>query len=87
MPKCWHCQAEFTEEHHLRIVYGTAPLYGPWMGWRTAGRYLIGPGGVRVTPERLRGLLWAEEQRKRVCRRKDSLHPNIAVLAKRPEGL
>jgi hypothetical protein len=29
-------------------------LTGPWAGWRVRGRFLIGPGGIRTTPETLR---------------------------------
>lgn len=42
---------------------GTGPLFGPWTGWRLAGRLLIGPGGERISPERLRGLVWTQETR------------------------
>lgn len=65
MPRCWHCKAETTPEHYARVVYGTGPLYGPWAGWRIAGRFLVAPDGKRLTPERLRGLLWTEEHRRR----------------------
>lgn len=33
-------------------------LYGPWAGWRMAGRELIAPDNTRFTPERLKGLAW-----------------------------
>ena len=35
-------------------VYHRHDLTGPWSGWKVRGRTLIGPGGVRVTPEALR---------------------------------
>lgn len=63
MPRCWHCKAESSGEHYDRVVYGKGPLFGPWEGWRLAGRYLVGPAGNRITPERLRGILWAEQHR------------------------
>lgn len=31
-----------------------------WLGFRFAGRWLIGPDGDRITPDRLRGLLWRD---------------------------
>lgn len=80
MVKCWHCHAETTEEHYQRVVYGTGPLYGPWQGWRIAGRYLVGPGGIRVTPERLRGLLWAEARRASLNAKKTRQDPGRVFL-------
>lgn len=35
-------------------------LTDDWRGFRIRGRYLIGPDGDRMTPERLRGLLWRD---------------------------
>lgn len=34
---------------------------GAWDGWRISGRYLIDPSGQKITPGRLRGLLWRDE--------------------------
>ena len=31
-----------------------------WHGFRFAGRWLVGPDGDRMTPHRLRGLLWRD---------------------------
>lgn len=64
---CWQCQAEHPEAHHARIVYNRTPLYGPWAGWRMAGRDLISPDGDRINPRRLAGILWAEKSRARSC--------------------
>lgn len=44
-----------------RVVHNHAPLHGPWTGWRMAGRDLVTPDGVRLTPERVRGLAWRQE--------------------------
>jgi hypothetical protein len=63
MPTCWHCKTETTAEEYRRVVDGTGPLWGPWTGWRTAGRFLVSPDGDRLTPERLRGLMFAERYR------------------------
>ncbi|GAA5008838.1 hypothetical protein [Pseudoluteimonas lycopersici] len=66
MTACRVCHHEFSDAHYQRVVYGTAPLYGPWHGWRTAGRYLVAPSGERLTVERVLGLLWAEKNRRRI---------------------
>ena len=34
---------------------------GEWYGWRLRGRHLVSDTGQRMTPERLRGLLWRDE--------------------------
>ncbi|WP_425480323.1 DUF3653 domain-containing protein [Pseudoxanthomonas winnipegensis] len=50
-------------------------LTGPWTGWRLAGKDLVSPTGQRVSPERMKGLLWrleAEERRDRLRRRNAS---------------
>ncbi|TAA20544.1 hypothetical protein EA658_06180 [Pseudoxanthomonas winnipegensis] len=50
-------------------------LTGPWTGWRLAGKDLVSPSGQRVSPERMRGLLWrleAEERRDRLRSRNAS---------------
>lgn len=47
-------------------IHGIGPLGGDhWRGWRLAGRMLVSPDGDRISPERLRGLLWREKQEKR----------------------
>lgn len=63
MVTCWHCKAESPRAHYARIVENKTGLYGPWTGWRMAGRFLIAPSGQRITPERLRGMLWEEKAR------------------------
>lgn len=35
-------------------LYNRHDLTGPWAGWRVRGRWLIGPKGLRVTPQMLR---------------------------------
>ena len=61
MSTCFHCNAEHPPDHYDRVVHNKTPLQGPWKGWRMAGQYLVGPGGERLTPERLRGLAWRME--------------------------
>ena len=65
--KCWHCKAEFTREHALRVAENRFTLsWQDWDGWRFSGRYLIAPGKAgRILPARLLGLLWEEQTRKR----------------------
>lgn len=63
---CWHCGAEHSTAHHERLVHNRTLLYGPWHGWRIAGRDLVSPDGDRICPQRLRGLLWTERARARL---------------------
>lgn len=63
MARCWHCKAETPDAHYQRVVYNKTALHGDWTGWRMAGRFLIAPGGQRITPERVRGFLWNEHAR------------------------
>ena len=46
---------------HIARTQGTTDLGGPWSGWRIAGRHLVTPDGVRMLPERLRGLAWRQD--------------------------
>lgn len=41
-------------------------LTGPWIAWRLAGRDLVAPYRQRISPERLRGLLFREASEKRL---------------------
>lgn len=54
--------------HYRRIVDNHLSLYGPWERWRLAGRDLVSPEGQRISPERLRGLLFREESEARLAR-------------------
>jgi hypothetical protein len=45
---------------HERVIHNNMPLHGPWAGWRMAGRALVSPDGDRISPERLRGILFRE---------------------------
>lgn len=53
--------------HELR-AYGKAELGGPWKGWRLAGRNLVTPDGLRIPPERIRGLAWRQDAEDRLTR-------------------
>ena len=60
-PPCWPkgrpCPNDCARDLHARVVYGSTPLYGPWSGWRFAGRVLVSPERDRVTCDDLRALL------------------------------
>jgi len=64
-PPCWPndqpCPNSCAQAHHTRIVRNHTELHGPWFGWRMAGKYLVSPEGVRLTPERLKGLAWRQD--------------------------
>ena len=49
-------------------AYGKAKLGGPWAGWRLAGRDLVTPDGLRIPPERVRGLAWRQDAEARLER-------------------
>lgn len=70
-PPCWpkgqECPNSCAQAHYDRTVYNQTPLHGPWTGWRMAGRDLVTPDGVRLSPERLRGLAWRQEAEKRLA--------------------
>jgi len=53
---------------YLFEIYNHADLRADWNGWRLRGRWLISPDGDRINPARLRGILFVESNRKRVCR-------------------
>lgn len=70
-PPCWPvgqpCPNPCAAAHYDRTVYNRQHLSGPWTGWRMAGRELVSPDGDRITPERLRGLLWRQASEKRLA--------------------
>lgn len=61
-PPCWpegqRCPNDCAKQLHERVVRGTTPLYGPWAGWRMAGRFLISPGRLRAVPDQLAHLMF-----------------------------
>ena len=71
-PPCWPegqtCPNACAYQLVERTVYNKTPLYGHWAGWRMAGQCLVSPDGDRISPERLRGILFAEASRKRLFR-------------------
>lgn len=79
MPTCWQCRAESPRAHWLRVAENKTALYGPWEGWRMAGRYLITPTGNRITPERLAGMMWEESMRLRAVTRGRAAPESVTV--------
>lgn len=63
-PPCWPegqpCPNDCAERHYQRLVFNQLELSGPWAGWRLAGRDLVAPDGQRISPERLRGILFRQ---------------------------
>lgn len=39
-----------------------------WQGWRFAHDRLVSPDGERISPERLRGLLWRQDSEARLAK-------------------
>jgi len=68
MPRCRHCEIETEAEHFDRVVHNKTPLHGPWAGWRMAGKDLVAPDGTRVSPTRMRGVLFRIEAEERLQR-------------------
>lgn len=68
MPRCRHCEIETDIEHHDRVVHNKTPLHGPWAGWRMAGKDLVAPDGARISPTRMRGILFRMEAEQRLER-------------------
>lgn len=87
-PPCWPagqpCPNDCASALYARQVHGIQPLHGPWDGWRLAGRDLVGPDGDRISPERLRGLLWRQQTEARRdalrARRTSCSEPLVTVL-------
>lgn len=66
--------------HYRRVVENHTPLHGPWEGWRMAGRDLVAPDRQRISPERLRGLLFREASRKYLDARQDNKRTPCPVV-------
>lgn len=64
-PPCWPagepCPNHCARAHAAHVLQNHVPLYGPWRGWRLAGRDLVAPSGERIPERRLRGLLWRQD--------------------------
>ena len=62
----WPTPEEMAARIYALMVRNHTPLYGPWNGWRMAGRELVDPDGTRFTPQRLRGLAWHQDASNRL---------------------
>ena len=82
---CFHCNAEHRDGHYERVVHNKTALYGPWAGWRMAGRFLVAPDRERITPERLRGIMWRDSNTK-ASKRHDQ-KPRMAVISPLPRHI
>jgi hypothetical protein len=80
---CLHWHVEHPEAHHERVVHNRTPLFGPWAGWRMAGRDLVSPDGDRITARRLIGILWAERSRQRILKALPRQRPSVVLLPAR----
>lgn len=49
-------------------VNGHVDLSAEWAGWKLRGKWLVSPGGHRINPERLRGILFREDGEQRIAR-------------------
>lgn len=56
-----HCAKRRYDEQ----ILGNIALFGDWSKWRFAGRDLVTPDGLRISPQRLRNILMAENLRNR----------------------
>jgi len=89
-PPCWPvgqpCPNPCAAAHYERLIYNRTHLAGPWEGWRLAGRFLVSPEGDRITPERLRGLLWrqAQEQRRDSARARREKRVSMGAAMRLP---
>ena len=62
---CPNACARRTIEH---LVHNHVDLVGPWTGWHLAGKDLVSPDGERISPERMKGLLWRIQAETRVAK-------------------
>lgn len=64
-PPCWPtgqiCPNACAQAHHDHIVRNHVALHGEWSGWRLAGRELVSPTGVRISQQRMHGMIWRAE--------------------------
>ncbi|QND81970.1 hypothetical protein H4W19_03790 [Pseudoxanthomonas mexicana] len=52
-------KAESLRAGALRARCACSPdLRADWLGWKQRGRYLVAPDGQRISPERMRGIMW-----------------------------
>lgn len=85
-PPCWEpgkaCPNQCAAQVLDQVTRNHVRLHGQWAGWRLAGRDLVSPEGVRVSPERLKGLMWRQEQEARIAasRERKSGHRGVVTV-------
>lgn len=52
--------------HYARVVNGHNDLTADWLGWKQRGHWLVSPAGDRISPERMKGVLWRLQQEERL---------------------
>ena len=60
-------------------INSSIDLTGPWAGWKLRGSVLVSPDKDRITPERLRGLLFVESLTKKKRLHEDGAEQNLRV--------
>lgn len=50
-----------------------------WPGWRFSGDRLVSPDGDRITPERLRGILWRQASEARLAALRARTRPRVGA--------
>lgn len=70
-PPCWaegaQCPNSCAQALYEREVNNHVQLAGQWQGWRLAGRDLVSPAGERISPERMRGIMWRQQSEARLA--------------------
>lgn len=83
-PRPCHMKGQFPNAcaaaHYRRITDNHVNLHGAWEGWRLAGRDLVAPDRQRISPERLKGLLFRQASEERIA--KARARRNSETLAK-----
>lgn len=57
-------------------------LFGDWHGWKFRGKFLISPDGSRISRERLRGIIFMDEFKRKVVKEKPG-EPKVVHLLQR----
>jgi hypothetical protein len=60
-PPCWvdgQKQNPCAVAHYDHVVNGHVDLRADWLGWKQRGKWLVSPQGDRISPERMKGILW-----------------------------
>ena len=87
-PPCWEarkpCPNQCAAQVFDQVTRNHVRLHGPWAGWRLVGREMVSPEGVRVSPERMKGLMWRQEAEARLtairARNSNSGHRGVVTV-------